>query len=100
MKISINTIAITMTKNKREIYRKDILTGEILPRHSLVRLVKKEDKILIDSSLSMGGRGAYIRIDEVGKKRLKDGKALSKVFRAFVPPSAIEALLEELSHDR
>ncbi len=89
-----------MTKNKREIIRKDILTGEIFPRHSLIRLVKKEDKIMIDSSFSMGGRGVYVKIDEVGKKKLKDGKALSKAFRTFVSPATIETLLEELNHDR
>lgn len=51
--------------------RKDIVTGEMVPKKELVRVVKnKEGEVSIDPSGKKSGRGAYIHLNvDVAKKQ-------------------------------
>ena len=41
--------------------RKDIVTGEMMPKRQLIRVVKnKEDEVSLDPTGKKAGRGAYI----------------------------------------
>lgn len=101
MRISTNTIAITTTMgNKKIIYRKDIISGNLFPRNEMIRLVKKGNEIVIDTSCSLSGRGVYIRCEAGNVPKIKNGKLLNKAFHQTVDPSLIERLLREVIHER
>ena len=63
-----------MAQRQRKIpMRKDIVTGEMLPKKELVRVVKnKENEVAIDPTGKQNGRGAYIHLDvDVAKQARK-----------------------------
>ena len=99
MKILINTTAITMTMaSKKEIIRKDIVTGESFPRHELLRLVKTPAGIELDPSGSKKGRGAYIKADEASLAKLSNGRLLSRAFHTQVSEKEATALVETIKN--
>ncbi len=101
MRISTNTIAITMTMgNKKASYRKDIISGKVFPKDELVRLAKIDEKIVLDASHSMLGRGVYLRYNKENIDALKNGKILNKAFHSSIEPNEITSLLERLDNER
>ncbi len=83
-----------MTTNKKTIYRKDIISGEVFPRDELLRLVYIDGHIEFDTDLSKPGRGAYIKKDEGSLEALKNGKLLSRAFKVKVKEEDIKSLYE------
>ena len=52
--------------------RKDIVTGEMMPKRQLIRVVKnKEGEVSLDPTGKKSGRGAYIAVDVEIAKRAK-----------------------------
>ena len=61
--------------------RKDIVTGEMVPKKELVRVVKnKEGEVSIDPSGKKSGRGAYIHLNVDVAKKAKVDKTFDKTF--------------------
>jgi len=56
--------------------RLDIVSHKSYRKDELIRLVKKDGKILIDETQTMSGRGVYIHKDEVTIK--KCSKAIAR----------------------
>ena len=53
--------------------RKDIVTGEMMPKRQLIRVVKnKEGEVTLDPTGKKSGRGAYIAVDVEIAKRAKE----------------------------
>ncbi len=100
MRILINTTAITMMTENKEITRKDILTGNVYPRSKLTRLVLRDNEILIDKNNSLSGRGAYLLAIESSYQKLSDGRLLSKAFHTYVDTKMASKLLEDLKNGR
>ena len=50
--------------------RKDIVTGEMMPKRQLIRVVKnKEDQVSLDPTGKKPGRGAYSAVEvEIAKR--------------------------------
>ncbi|SUP61494.1 Protein of uncharacterised function (DUF448) [Weissella viridescens] len=55
--------------------RKDIVTGEMVPKPDLVRIVKTpEGEVELDPTSRANGRGAYIKLDvDVAQQAKKSG---------------------------
>ena len=61
--------------------RKDIVTGEMMPKRQLIRVVKnKEGEVTLDPTGKKSGRGAYIAVDVEIAKRAKEEKTFEKAF--------------------
>ncbi len=81
-----------MKNNLENIHRKCIVTNQIIPKSSLIRIVKqKNGKILIDSNVE--GRGAYISKNCPNFAIIKQRKILNRVFKTNVDQSIYEDLI-------
>lgn len=83
-----------MTTNKKPIYRKDIISGEVFPRDELLRLAYVDGHIEFDTDLDKHGRGAYIKKDEASLEALRNGKLLSRAFKTKVKEEEVKSLYE------
>ena len=87
-------------KTRREPLRKCIATGEMLPKESLLRIVKnKQGEVFVDSTGKAHGRGAYVKKEKSALKMLKKKNMLDRAFKMKVDPSVYDACLEALDDE-
>ena len=73
--------------------RKCIVTGEILEKNQLIRVVRnKEGEVFIDPTGKMYGRGAYLKKDIAVFEKAEKNKCLNKILEVEVPNSIFEQL--------
>jgi uncharacterized protein len=83
-----------MVKVKKIPLRTCVVTKEVLPKKSLVRIAAtKEGLVSVDLTGKAHGRGAYLKLDEQTIILAKKSKALDKKLEVTVPDSIYEALL-------
>ncbi len=71
---------------------------EMKNKKELVRIVRSnEGEISIDFTGKMAGRGAYICPNKECLEKAKKSKGLERSFKAAVPESVYEKILEELN---
>lgn len=81
--------------------RKDILTEEMQPKKSMVRIVKnKEGEISLDPTGKKPGRGAYVSLNPEAVKAAKAKKTIDRVFEAKIPESFYDELFEYVDHQK
>ena len=86
-----------MAKARKIPLRKSVVSGEIIDKRDLLRIVKnKEGQIFLDPIGKANGRGAYICKDAECLKKAIKSKALNRAFKIEVPNEVYENLLEEL----
>ena len=74
--------------------RKDIVTGEMVPKKELVRVVKnKEGEVSIDPSGKKSGRGAYIHLNVDVAKKAKVDKTFDKTFGISISDDFYDELI-------
>ncbi|WP_410504795.1 YlxR family protein [Ligilactobacillus salivarius] len=79
--------------------RKDIVTGEMVPKKELVRVVKnKEDEVSIDPSGKKSGRGAYIHLNVDVAKKAKVDKTFDKTFGISISDDFYDELIAYVDH--
>lgn len=90
---------MNITKKKNNIpLRRCMVTGEQLPKSSLLRMVKTPDnQLLIDLTGRMNGRGAYIKKDGTLISPLIKGRHIQKQF-GLEPSEAFIAELTKAMH--
>ena len=76
--------------------RKCIGCQQMLPKESLVRVVKTEGSVMVDPVGKANGRGAYVCNNGPCLKQAIKSKRLEKVFHTQIP-AEIYAKLEELA---
>ena len=75
--------------------RKCIVTGEILEKNQLIRVVKnKEGEDFIDPTGKMNGRGAYLKKDLDVIKKCQKNKILNRRLEVEIPDSIYEGLVK------
>ena len=88
-----------MMKKRKEPLRKCVATGEMLPKHELLRIVKNKDgEIFADPTGKAHGRGAYVKKTPASVKTLRKKHILDKVFKVKVDPEVydtIEAMISD-----
>ena len=89
-----------MEQRQRKIpMRKDIVTGEMLPKKELVRVVKnKENEVAIDPTGKQNGRGAYIYLDVDVAKQAKEEKTFDKAFGIKISDDFYDELIAYVDH--
>ena len=79
--------------------RKDIVTGEMVPKKELVRVVKnKEGEVSIDPSGKKSGRGAYIHLNVDVAKKAKVDKTFDKTFGISISDDFYDELIAYGDH--
>ncbi len=79
--------------------RKDIVTGEMMPKRQLIRVVKnKEGEVTLDPTGKKSGRGAYIAVDVEIAKRAKEEKTFDKAFHVKLDDSFYDELIQYTDH--
>ncbi len=79
--------------------RKDIVTGEMMPKRQLIRVVKnKEGEVTLDPTGKKSGRGAYIAVDVEIAKRAKEEKTFEKAFHVKLDDSFYDELIQYTDH--
>lgn len=79
--------------------RKDIVTGEMMPKRQLIRVVKnKEGEVTLDPTGKKSGRGAYIAVDVEIAKRAKEEKTFEKAFHVKLNDSFYDELIQYTDH--
>lgn len=77
--------------------RKCIVTGEILEKNKLIRVVRtKEGEVFVDSTGKMNGRGAYLKRDIDVINRCKKNKILDRRLEVNVPEDIYEELVMKI----
>lgn len=75
--------------------RKCVITGEILPKKDLIRVVKdNQGNVFVDKSSKANGHGAYIKKDLSVLEKAKKNKTLSKVFACDIKDEIYDELSE------
>ncbi|MEY8442059.1 YlxR family protein [Lactobacillaceae bacterium 24-114] len=86
-------------KKRKVPMRKDIVTGEMMPKRQLIRVVKnKEGEVSIDPTGKKSGRGAYIAVSVEIAKRAKAEKTFEKAFHVQMDDSFYDELIQYTDH--
>ena len=86
-------------KKRKVPMRKDIVTGEMMPKRQLIRVVKnKEGEVTLDPTGKKSGRGAYLAVDVEIAKRAKEEKTFEKAFHVKLDDSFYDELIQYTDH--
>lgn len=66
---------------------------EMKPKSELIRLVKADNKIFIDTKQKMQGRGLWVCKSEECLSKLKKSKCLNRAFKCEVPENVYDEIL-------
>src|SRR3712207_9185059 len=88
-----------MPKVKKIPLRKSLVSGEIIDKRDLLRIVKnKEGQIFIDPTGKQNGRGAYIKLDNQEALMAKKKQVFNRSFSMEVPESFYDELIAYVDH--
>ena len=83
-----------MSVNKKVPLRKCVATGEMLPKKSMVRVVRsKEGEVSVDVTGKKPGRGAYVSKSEQAVDIARKKNILERQLEAKIPDEVYEELL-------
>ena len=83
-----------MDKKKKIPLRKCVATGEMLPKKSMIRVVRsKEGEVTVDITGKKSGRGAYVSKTEDAVEMARKKNILDRQLDAKVPDEVYEELL-------
>lgn len=87
---------------KRKIpMRKDLLSGEMFPKKSLVRIVRNADgSVAIDPTGKAAGRGAYVALNPDAIAAAKKKQVIDKAFEVRVDPAFYDELFAYVDHQK
>lgn len=86
------------TKNKGNVLRMCIATKERLPKKDLIRIIKCNNKYVIDYTYeSKPGKSAYVKKEYAVWNKIKSHKLLHKTFKTKVPDYVYQLLEKELN---
>ncbi|GEA94088.1 RNase P modulator RnpM [Weissella viridescens] len=79
--------------------RKDIVTGEMVPKPDLVRIVKTpEGEVELDPTSRANGRGAYIKLDVDVAQQAKKKRTFDRAFGVKLPDDFYDELIAYVDH--
>ena len=84
-----------MATNKKVPLRKCVVTGEMLPKKSMIRVVRsKEGVVSVDPTGKMSGRGAYVSKSEEVIEMARKKNSLERQLEVKIPDEIYEELLK------
>jgi uncharacterized protein len=89
-----------MATNKKVPLRKCVVTGEMLPKKSMIRIVRsKEGVVAVDLTGKMSGRGAYVSKAEEVVELARKKNTLDRQLEVKVPDEIYEELLKVIRRE-
>ena len=83
-----------MAKTRKIPLRKSVVSGEIIDKRDLLRIVKTKDgEIFIDPTGKQNGRGAYIKLDNEEALQAKKKRAFNHSFFLAWRASSLSSLM-------
>lgn len=83
--------------NKKIPMRQCVGCGEMKAKKELIRVIKTEEEVLLDTTGRKNGRGAYICANPECLKKAKKSKGLERSLKASIPDEVYENLEKEMS---
>lgn len=88
-----------MAKTRKVPLRKSLVSGEVIDKHDLLRIVKtKEGEIFIDPTGKANGRGAYIKLDNQEAQEAKKRRVFDRSFKVAVADDFYDELIAYVDH--
>lgn len=88
-----------MPKARKIPLRKSLVSGEIIDKRDLLRIVKtKEGQVFIDPTGKQNGRGAYIKLDNQEAILAKKKLVFNRSFSMDIPESFYDDLIAYVDH--
>lgn len=88
-----------MSKVKKIPLRKSLVSGEIIAKRDLLRIVKTKDgQVFIDPTGKQNGRGAYIKLDNQEALMAKKKQVFNRSFSMDIPESFYDELIAYVDH--
>lgn len=88
-----------MVKTRKIPLRKSVVSGEIIDKRDLLRVVKtKEGDVFIDPTGKKNGRGAYIKLDNGEAILAKKKQVFNRSFSMEVPEAFYDELIAYVDH--
>ncbi|HEP6232614.1 TPA: YlxR family protein [Streptococcus pyogenes] len=88
-----------MSKVKKIPLRKSLVSGEIIAKRDLLRIVKTKDgQVFIDPTGKQNGRGAYIKLDNQEALMAKKKQVFNRSFSMDIPESFYDNLIAYVDH--
>ncbi|HER2404853.1 TPA: YlxR family protein [Streptococcus pyogenes] len=88
-----------MSKVKKIPLRKSLVSGEIIVKRDLLRIVKTKDgQVFIDPTGKQNGRGAYIKLDNQEALMAKKKQVFNRSFSMDIPESFYDDLIAYVDH--
>ncbi|SER07444.1 hypothetical protein SAMN04487944_101140 [Gracilibacillus ureilyticus] len=86
-----------MSKQRKVPLRKCVVSQEMVPKKSLIRVVKTKDgEIFVDPTGKKNGRGAYLSRDVDIIKKAEQTKALDRQLDIAIPSEIYQQLIAEV----
>ena len=80
--------------------RKDVVTGEIMPKRQLIRVVRnKENEVSLDPTGKKPGRGAYVAVSVKVAEKAKQDRTFDKVFNVSLDDAFYDELIAYADHE-
>ena len=83
--------------NKKIPMRQCVGCGEMKAKKELIRVIKTEEEVLLDTTGRKNGRGAYICDNPDCLKKARKSKGLERSLKASIPDEVYENLEKEMS---
>ena len=83
--------------NKKIPMRQCVGCGEMKAKKELIRVIKTEEEVLLDTTGRKNGRGAYICANPECLKKVRKSKGLERSLKASIPDEVYENLEKEMS---
>ncbi|HER0864062.1 TPA: YlxR family protein [Streptococcus pyogenes] len=88
-----------MSKVKKIPLRKSLVSGEIIAKRDLLRIVKTKDgQVFIDPTGKQNGRGAYIKLDNQEALMAKKKQVFNRSFSMDIPERFYDDLIAYVDH--
>ena len=83
--------------NKKIPMRQCVGCSEMKAKKELIRVIKTEEEVLLDTTGRKNGRGAYICANPECLKKARKSKGLERSLKASIPDEVYENLEKEMS---
>lgn len=89
-----------MSTKKKVPLRKCVVTGEMLPKKSMIRIVRsKEGEVSVDITGKKSGRGAYISKSEEAVDIARKKNILERQLEVKIPDEVFDELIKLIRRD-
>ena len=84
--------------NKKIPMRQCVGCGEMKAKKELIRVIKTEEEVLLDTTGRKNGRGAYLCISGECLQKARKNRGLERSFKCRIPAEVYERLEKEFQN--